>query len=148
MHFHERYFWVHFHPSLLFWVQLTEPSFCFGNGLMGQQVIIPRLQRSWKGVILVSPCRSVCLSVCGQNRARSISSTIIGGSFHICTSYQATSEGVSPVKFVTKFKHLKFWRILQICNFFWGGVSSEHAGVLVVIVVRTSEEYSSLCQLR
>ena len=37
--------------------------------------------------------------------------------FHICTSYQATSEGVSRVMFVSKFKNLKFWRILWICNF-------------------------------
>ena len=32
--------------------------------------------------------------------------------FHICTSYQATSEGVSCVMFVAKFKNLKFWKIL------------------------------------
>ena len=31
--------------------------------------------------------------------------------FHICTNYQATSEGVSRVMTVSKFKHLKFWRI-------------------------------------
>ena len=31
--------------------------------------------------------------------------------FHICTSYQATSEGVSRVMPVSKFKDLKFWRI-------------------------------------
>ena len=38
------------------------------------------LQRSWKGGILFSPCRSVLLSVCGQNRVRSVSSTILVGS--------------------------------------------------------------------
>ena len=37
--------------------------------------------------------------------------------FHICTSYQPTSEGVSRVMPVTKFKNLKFWRIFLICNF-------------------------------
>ena len=46
--------------------------------------------------------------------------------FHICTSYQATSEGVSRVMFVSKLKKLKFWRILWICNFdfvfFWLGI--------------------------
>ena len=31
--------------------------------------------------------------------------------FHICTSYQATSESVSHVMPVLKFKNLKFWRI-------------------------------------
>ena len=43
--------------------------------------------------------------------------------FHICTSYQATSEGVSRVMPISKFKNLKFWRIFKICNFdfviFW-----------------------------
>ena len=38
--------------------------------------------------------------------------------FHICTSYQASWEGVSHVMFVSKFKKkMKFWRILYICNF-------------------------------
>ena len=32
--------------------------------------------------------------------------------FHICTSYQATSEDVSRVMPVSKIKNLKFWRIL------------------------------------
>ena len=49
--------------------------------------------------------------------------------FHMCTSYQATSEGVSLVKFVSKFKNLKFWQILKICNFdfvfFWLGIQCE-----------------------
>ena len=31
--------------------------------------------------------------------------------FHICTSYQATLEGVSRLMPVSKFKNLKFWRI-------------------------------------
>ena len=43
--------------------------------------------------------------------------------FHICTSYQATSEGLSRVMFVSKFNNLKFWRSLLICYFnfvlFW-----------------------------
>ena len=33
------------------------------------------------------------------------------------TSYQATLEGVSRVKFVSKWKNLQFWQILQIYNF-------------------------------
>ena len=43
-------------------------------------LLYPPLQRSWKGGILVSPCPSVRLSVCGQNRVRSVSSTILIGS--------------------------------------------------------------------
>ena len=46
--------------------------------------------------------------------------------FHTCTSYQATSEGVSRVIPISKFKNLKFWRIFSICNFdfifFWLGI--------------------------
>ena len=70
--------------------------------------------------------------------------------FHICTSYQATSEGVSRVMRVSK---LKFWRIFKICNFdfviFWLGIQydsmvwvimrrrgyPQNAGVLVVLVL-------------
>ena len=51
-------------------------------------VVIPQLQRSWKGSILVPPCPSVGPSVrfsarpsvCGQNRVRSVSSTILARS--------------------------------------------------------------------
>ena len=32
--------------------------------------------------------------------------------FHIYTSYQATLEGVSRVKFVSQLENLKFWQIL------------------------------------
>ena len=52
-------------------------------------LLYPALQRSWKGGILVSPCPSVRLSVCGQNRVRSVSSTILIGSIsylHILSS--------------------------------------------------------------
>ena len=37
--------------------------------------------------------------------------------FDIWTSYQATSEGVWGVRFVAKYKGLKFWQILEIGNF-------------------------------
>ena len=74
--------------------------------------------------------------------------------FHICTSYQATSEGVSRVMPVSKFKNWKFWWIFKICNFdfviFWLGIQydlmvwvimrrrgyPQNAGVLVVLVQR------------
>ena len=79
----------------------------------------PPLQRSWKGGILVSPCPSVrlsvCLSVC-PSVDRIVSALYLQqyslDPFHVCTSYQATSEGVSLVMPVSKFKNLKFWRIL------------------------------------
>ena len=58
-----------------------------------------------------SPKMSVCPSV-----DRIVSALYLqqysSDPFHICTSYQATSEGVWRVMFVSKFKNLKFWRIL------------------------------------
>ena len=64
------------------WVMLYMPKYlCIW--------LYPPLQRSWKGGILVSPCPSVRLSVCGQNRVRSVSSTILIGSIsylHILSS--------------------------------------------------------------
>ena len=42
-------------------------------------IIIPPLQRSWKGGILVSSCLSICPSICGWDRVHSVSSTILAG---------------------------------------------------------------------
>ena len=65
--------------------------------------------------------------------------------FHICTSYQATSEGVSRVMPVSKFKNLKFWRIFKICNFdfviFWLGI--QYDSMVWVIMRRHLQQYSS-----
>ena len=70
--------------------------------------------------------------------------------FHICTSYQATSEGVSRVMPVSKFKNLKFWRIFKICNFdfviFWLGI--QYDSMVWVIMRRrgvSSERRRSSC---
>ena len=71
--------------------------------------------------------------------------------FHICTSYQATSEGVSRVMPVSKFKNSKFWRIfLKICNFdfviFWLGI--QYDSMVWVIMRRrgvSSERRRSSC---
>ena len=52
-------------------------------------IIIPPASTKLIGGILVSPCPSVRLSVCGQNRVRSVSSTILIGSIsylHILSS--------------------------------------------------------------
>ena len=89
-------------------------------------LLYPPLQRSWKGVILVLCRLSVCLSVCGQNRVRSVSSTILAGSIHICTSHQTTLRGVSHVKVIVKCQNLNFWHIFGICSFdfvlLWHGI--------------------------
>ena len=64
--------------------------------------------------ILVSPCPSVRLFVCGQNRVRSVSSTILVRSISYCTSYQATSESVSLGKFCP---NLKIWNVGKFFKF-------------------------------
>ena len=67
--------------------------------------------------------------------------------------YQATSEGVSRVKFLAKFQNWNFWHFFLICSFdfvlFWLGIwceslvwvimgrrgVSQSAGILVVLVI-------------
>ena len=68
-------------------------------------LVIPPLQRSWKGVYWIHLVRlSVCPSV-----DRIVSALYLkqysSDPFHICTSYQATSEGVSRVMFVSELKN-------------------------------------------
>ena len=63
------------------------------------------------GSILVSPCSSVRLSVCGQNRARCVSSTVLASLIsylHILSAYQQLSEGVLCIEFREKFQNLNF----------------------------------------
>ena len=66
--------------------------------------------------------------------------------FHICTSYQPASEGVSCVIFVSKFKNLKFWRYLKICNFdfvfFWLRIQYDS----IVRVIMRRQGVSSECR--
>ena len=106
----------------------------------------------------LSVCPSVGLSVCPSvPHPVSVRSVAPGqfwlDPFHIYTSYQATSEGVSHVKFLANFVNLNFWQFLSICNFdfvlFWLGIwceslvwvimgrrwVSQNAGVLVVLVM-------------
>ena len=70
-------------------------------------IYIPPLQRSWKGGILVSPCPSVRRSVDKIVSALYLQQYSLDP-FHICTSYQATKEGVSRVMPVSKFKNCNF----------------------------------------
>ena len=68
------------------WIIITDDN---SDNKWVRVFLYPPLQRSWKGGILVSPCPSVRLSVCGQNRVRSVSSTILIGSIsylHILSS--------------------------------------------------------------
>ena len=114
-----------------------------------------KLIRGYTGITL-SVCPSVRPSVC-PSVDRIVSALYLqqysSDPFYICTSYQATSEGVSRVMPVSKLKNLKFWRIFKIYNFdfviFWLGIQydsmvwvimrqrgyPQNAGVLVVLVM-------------
>ena len=104
------------------WIIYTYPS-----GLLLNYT--PHFNEVEMGGILVSTCPSVCLSVC-PCVDRIMSALYLhqysSDPFHICTTNQATLESVWHVMFVSKFKYLKFWQILLICNFdfgfFWLGI--------------------------
>ena len=75
-------------------------------------LLYPPLQRSWKGGILVSPCPSLRLSICGQNRVHSVSSTILIGSIshlHILSSNFRRCAACN-----TRFKIQKFLNFLNL----------------------------------
>ena len=74
-------------------------------GALKSHIIIPPASTKLIGGILVSPCPSVDRIVSALYLQEYSSDP-----FHICTSYQATSEGVSRVMPTSKFKNLKFWR--------------------------------------
>ena len=80
-------------------------------------LIIPPASTKLKGGytgITLSVCLSVRLSIC-PSVDRIVSALYLqqysSDPFHICTSYQATSEGVSRVMPVSKFKNFEFWRM-------------------------------------
>ena len=114
------------------------------------------LHSSWDQILQRCPsvCPSVCLSVPHPVSAMYHLQFWLDP-FHIYTSYQATSEGVSCVKFLAKYKKLKFWQFFKICNFdivlFWLGICceslvwvimgrqgvSQNEGILVVLILTT-----------
>ena len=101
---YERHEWAMQWLLRVFWRKINSRNSKQCLLLIPVSFIIPPASTKLKGGILVSPCLFVCpsirLSICGQNRVRSVSSTILVGSIWICTSDQATSEGVSLVMFV------------------------------------------------
>ena len=66
------------------------------------------------GGILVSPCLSICSSICGQNRVPLYLPQYKPHPFHDCTYYQATSEGVSRVEIFLNFKIIIFANFFKI----------------------------------
>ena len=87
----------------------------------GWKLIIPpastNLKDGYTGITL-SVCPSVCLSVC-PSVDRIVSALYLqqysSDPFQICTSYQATSEGVSCVMPVSKFKNFgEFFKFVTL----------------------------------
>ena len=110
----------HRHMYTLESIKYVHSLFCF---------IIPR---SWKGGMLVSRHPFVCPSICLWTKSWPLCifhNTYLPDPFHICTSYQGTSESVCSVKFIVKFNNLNFWQIFGICNFdfvlLWHGIRYE-----------------------
>ena len=101
-----------------------------------RNIIIPSAQKScwgyWFHSVRLSICQYVRPSV-HPSFQHSVSALYCLqfwlDPFHILTSYQATSEGVSHVKFLAKFQNLDFWQFFWICNFdfvlFWLGIWCE-----------------------
>ena len=88
-----------------------------------------KLKEGYSGVTL-----SVCLSVCGQNRVHSVSSTILIGS--ISYLHILSSNFRRCVVCNVCFENLKFWQILEICNFdfvfFWLGIQYDLIGWVIM----------------
>ena len=113
-------------------------------GLTSSNLIIPPASTKLIGAYTCITL-SVCLSV-----DRIVSALYLqqysSDPFHICTSYQATSEGVWRVMPVSKFNNLKFWRIFKICNFdfviFWLGIQYDS----MVWVIMRRRGVSSECR--
>ena len=89
--------------------------------------IVPLASTKLKSGILVSRRPFICPSL--RPSVDKIVSTLYllqyySDPFHICTSYQATSEGVSCVKVIARFQF--FWQFFLICNFdfvlLWHGI--------------------------
>ena len=101
---------------------------------MEHQYLYPPLQRSWKGVYWFT--LSVRLSVCGQNRVRSVSSTILVGFMYYLHILSSNFRRCITCKVC--FKIHKFWQILYICIFdflfFWLGI--QYDSILWVIMRR------------
>ena len=104
--------------SVLWWVWIEAahdlrrtPSFAW----MVNCFIIPTTSTKWRRRgILVSSCLSVHPSV-RPSLDRIVSALYLQqyslDPFHIYTSFQATSEGVSPLNFFAKFLNLNFWQM-------------------------------------
>ena len=68
------------------------------------------------GVGYIGFTPSVRPSVRPVSRVRFVVPTVLVGSFHIYTSYRATSDGVWRVQFLAKFQNLNFWYFFKFVS--------------------------------
>ena len=117
-------------------------------------LFIPPASTKLKGGILVSPCPSVRLSVCGQNGVRSVSSTILIGSIsylHILSSNFrrcVACNGCFKIKKleICYFDFVFFWLGIRYDSMVWVIMRwrgyPQNAGILVVLV---DSYFTSVC---
>ena len=118
-------------------------------GLLGSDIyltlkfIIPSASTKLKGGytgFTLSVRLSVGLSVCGQNRVRSVSSTILVESFHICTNVICNFGQFFKFVTLTLSSFDLGSNMTQYLS--WGGGGyPQNAGVLVVLVLFTALKY-------
>ena len=103
-------------------------------------VLYPSLNEV-EGGILVSPCPSVCpfvrLSVCGQNRVRSVSSTILAGSISYLNILSSKFRGCRVWSIVKNSKMLFLWQFF----FKFASLSLPCIHVMWVLKVDSSTEF-------
>ena len=122
--------------NLLLWLCLL----LTWDPMSGFFLLYPRFSEVERGGILVSPCQSVRLSVCGQNRVCSVSSTILNGSIsylHILSSNFRRCVACNACFKIQKFEILANF---YICNFdfvfFWLGIQYDS---MVWVIMRRRE---------
>ena len=115
----------------------------------------PPVQQSWKGGKLVSRHLSVHPSVNKIMSALYLPQYLLDP-FHICTSYQATSEGVSRVKVIAKFQNLNLdfvllWHGIWYESIVWVIMGrqgcSQNAFVLVFVAIKNKTLWKILHRL-
>ena len=109
--------------------------------------LYPPLQRSWKGVywfylVRLSVCPSVDIIVSALYLQQCLSDP-----FHICTSYKATSEGVSCIKIVSKFLQV-FYVTLTLSFLTWDPIWLNRVGNHEAAGVSSERRRSSCSSLR
>ena len=117
----------------------------FTNNIYADHRFIIPSPREMKGVywfrysVRLSVCPSVLLSVCGKNRVRSVSLTILTGSFHICTSLYTTCNVVFKIPSLTNSLNLWLWLCLAlIWDLIWINKMGIHGAAVYLMRAKTA----------